>query len=223
MAPSRLPLQVDAGRIFRWSFLLIFLAFEWMVWEQIRHRPRLRPGLRIAVFLVVTRRAAVVALIMAGTITVAAMLLVRLVVAPLLDLWLRPAHDPSSWLFHLSAGEAPEASVSARWRSGGGWRPGALVLTDRRIWFLPSAWGPEPWSMPRRDCERVEAEPSRLARFLPVRHWPDRVRFTDRSGESASFAVSDPGAVLGWFAPPRHGGDPAVPRPRVVPGGVFDA
>src|SRR5262249_56413501 len=104
--------------------------------------------------------------------------------------------DPSSWLFHLAAGEAPGAGGPARCRSAGSWRPGARVLTGRRLWFLPAAWGPEPWSIARNELERVEAEPPALARLLPVRHWPDRLVFTDRAGEQASFAVADPGAVL---------------------------
>jgi hypothetical protein len=225
MPPSRKPLQIDAGRIFRWSFLLTFLVFEWVVWQHILQRPVRRPRHRMLILLLApwaTRRATLAALILAGVFTMAGMLFVRLVVAPLLNLWLSPAFDPSSWMFHLSAGEAPEASVPARFRSEGSWRPGALVLTGRRIWFLPAAWGPEPWSMARKEFVRVEAEPPAFARFLPVRHWPDRLRFTDRAGDHASFAVADPDAVLAWFAPSRHG-DVAPPRPRVVPEGVFDA
>jgi hypothetical protein len=161
-------------------------------------------------------------LILAGVSTLAGMLFVRLILAPLLDLWLRPASDPSSWMFHLSAGEAPEASVPARIRTDGGWRPGSLVLTGRRLWFLPASWGPEPWSMARQELVRVEAEPPAFARFLPVRHWPARLRLTDRAGEHARFAVADPDAVLGWFVPPRD----AAANPtsaRAVPEGVFDA
>src|SRR5262245_22771232 len=104
---------------------------------------------------------------LASLATLAAMVLVRLILGPLLDWWLRPAFDPSSWLFHLSAGESPAASLPARWRTGGIWRPGALVLTGRRVWFMPAAWGLEPWSLAREDFERVEAEPPALIRYLP--------------------------------------------------------
>lgn len=227
MPTSRKPLELDAGRIFRWSFLLIFLALEWLVWDHVRQRPMRRPALRVVVFLLApwaTRRAALGALILAGVVTLAGMLLVRLVVAPLLDRWLRPAFDPSSWMFHLSAGEAPEAIAPARFRSAGGSSPGALVLTGRRIWFLPASWGREPWSLARADLHRVEAEPTSFARFLPVRNWPDRIRLTDRSGEPATFAVADPDEVLGWFAPPvAVAAGAAGARPRVAREGVFDA
>lgn len=224
MPTSRKPLELDAGRIFRWSFLLIFLFFEWIVWQNIPRRVR-RPGHRLLIFLLApwaTRRAALAALILSGTITVAAMLFVRLVVGPLVNAWHRPVSDSSTWMFHLSASESPEASVPARLRAGVGWRPGSLVLTARRIWFLPAAWGPEPWSMARKDLERLEAEPPAFARFLPLRHWPDRLRFTDRAGDQAVFAVADPDAVLSWFEPAPMG-DAAAPRPRAVPEGVFDA
>jgi hypothetical protein len=169
MPPSHKPLEIDAGRIFRWSFLVIFLVFEWIFWAQIRQRPMRRPGRPMLIFLLAPwaiRRAALAALILAGAVT--------------------------------------------------------LVLTGRRIWFLPAAWGPEPWSMAREEFERAEAQPPAFARLLPVRHWPDRLRFTDRAGEHAWFAVADPDAVLAWFAPSRDGGTTSS-RPRAVPEGVFDA
>lgn len=215
MPTSRKPIEVDAGRVFRWSFLIAFLAIEWIIWDRLCRRPMRRPVLRPLVLLLApwaTRRAALLGLIGAGAWTVAGMVFVRRVVEPMLSLWLRPRYDPSSWAFHLSAGEAPEASVPARLLADGHWRPGALVRTARRIWFLPSQWGPEPWSMARGEIGRVEAVPPGFARSLPVLHWPDRVRFTSRSGEAAAFAVDDPDAVLAWF-----------PTIRAVPEGVSDA
>lgn len=225
MPPTRQTLELDAGPIFRWSFLLIFLVYAWGLWRRIPWRRVRRPGHRLLLFLLAPwglRRAALAALILSCAVTIGGMLFVRLVVAPLLNLWLRPAYDPSAWSFHLSAGETPEASVPARFRTGASWRPGALVLTGRRLWFLPSAWDAEPWSMARKDLERLEAEPPAFARFLPLRHWPDRLRFTDRAGGRAAFAVADPDAVLSWFSPSRQD-EAALPRPRAVPEGVFDA
>jgi hypothetical protein len=170
----------------------------------------------------ITCRAAFGASIAAGIATLGAMLFVRLILEPLLDLWLRPAFDPSSWMFHLSAGESPAASVPARWKSAGMWRPGALVLTGRRVWFMPASWALEPWSMAREDFEQAEARPPALARFLPVRHWPDLLRLTARSGDQSFFAVADPEAVLAWFGPARRP-DTTPPSARVAPQGVFDA
>jgi hypothetical protein len=225
MPPPTKPLEIDPGRVFRWSFLAVFLALEWSALTRVARRlafmPRRRvPVVRLAMW--TTTWAAFGAFLLAMVSTLAAVVLVRLIVAPLLDRWLRPAFDPSSWMFHLGAGETPVASLPARWRSGGRSRPGALVLTGRRLWFMPSAWDLEPWSVAREDLERVEARPTAPARILPVRNWPDLLRFTARTGDQAWFAVADPAAVLAWFAPPRRAESPAA-GPRVAPQGVFDA
>ena len=82
MPPSRKPLEIDAARIFRRSFFLIFLVFEWIVWQHILQWPARRPGHRMLLFLLApwaTRRAALAALILAGATTVAGMLFVRMV------------------------------------------------------------------------------------------------------------------------------------------------
>jgi hypothetical protein len=224
MPLSSKPLEIDPGRIFRWSYLAVFLTLAVSFWARIRQQlafvPRRRvPLLRLAIW--TTWWAAIGALVLAFVCTLASILFTRLILAPLLYRWLRPAFDPSSWMFHLAAGETPMASQPARWQSGWSSRPGALVLTGRRIWFMPSAWDLEPWSMAREDLEQVEAEPPAFVRFLPVRHWPDRLQLTARTGDQARFAVADPGAVLSWFAPARR---PDVPSrsPRVAPQGVFD-
>jgi hypothetical protein len=225
MPPSCEPLEIDSGRVFRWSFLAVFLTLSWSYWGRVARRlafvPRPRvPLLRLAIR--TTWSAAVGAVLMAGVATMAAMLFTRLILRPLLDRWLRPEFDPSSWMFHLAAGETPMASMAARWQCGGRSRPGALVLTGRRIWFMPSAWDLEPWWMARQDIERVDTKPPTLARVLPVRHWPDLLRFTGRAGDHAWFAVADPRAVLTWLEPDRRL-DSAPAGPRVAPQGVFDA
>jgi hypothetical protein len=225
MPPSSKPLELDAGQMFRRSFLVIFVVMEWVIWQRVgRLRPLRMRGRRVpllGLMFGITWRSAFVALMLAGAITLSAMLVVRLILSPLLNLWLRPPFDASEWTFHLSAGETASAGVPARWRSLGRWRPGALVLTKRRICFIPAAWGMEPWSMALDDLERIEAEPPILARLLPVHNWPDLLRFTDRTGDRASFAVADPDEVMDWFSPPRQPHD-APPSTRVAPQGVFD-
>jgi hypothetical protein len=225
MPSSRKPLAVDTVWIFWRSFLLIFLVLEWMLWDQVRQLPVRAPGHRLIIFLLApkaTRRSVFNAMILAGCFTLAATLAVQLIIRPLLNLWLKPRVDPSWWLFHLSSGDSPLASVPGRWKSDGRWRPGALVLTNRRIWFFPAAWGVEPWSLAREELERIEEEPSRLARLAPIRNWPELLRVSARTKEDACFAVADPDAVLGWFSPdPRR--DDVVPHPRIAPQGAFDA
>ncbi len=225
MPSSRKPLGIDAIWIFWRSFLLSFLIFEWLVWQRVRQIPVRVPGHRLLIFLLApkaTRLSIFNAMVVAGCVTLAAMLVVQLVIAPLLRAWLRPSVNPSWWLFHLSSGDSPVASVPGRWKSGGRWRPGALVLTNRRLWFFPAAWDLEPWSAARADLEQIELEPSLFTRLAPIRNWPERLHFSARSGEDARFAVADPEAVLAWFAPDPHPDD-VMTHPRIAPQGAFDA
>lgn len=225
MPPSSQPLEIDSGRVFRWSFLAVFLAVSLPFWWRVVRLLALWPRRRVLLLRLAMRStwwAAFGSVLFAAVIVLVAKLFTRWILAPLLDRWLRPAFDPASWTFHLAAGESPTAAMPARWKRGAMSRPGALVLTGRRIWFMPSDWNIEPWSMARQDVERVEMTTPALVRALPVRHWPDGLRFTDRTGDDARFAVADPGAVLAWFAPPRWP-DAASPSPRVAAQGVFDA
>jgi hypothetical protein len=225
MSSPRKPLEIDSVWIFWWSFLVIFLILEWILWNHLRPVPR-APGHRVIRFLLhprATRRSVVNAMILAGCFTFAVSLAVQLIVGPLLNLWLKPRVDPSCWVFHLSSGDSPVASVPGRWKSDGRWRPGALVLTNRRIWFFPAAWDVEPWSLSRAEIEHIEPEPSRLARLAPMRNWPELLRLSAaRTKEDACFAVADPDEVLGWFAPdPTR--DDIVSHPRIAPQGALDA
>ncbi len=161
-------------------------------------------------------------MLLAGCVTLLAALAVQLILRPLLNLWLKPSVDPSRWLFHLSAGETVVASVPGRWRSDGRWPSGEIVLTNRRIWFLPAAWGVEPWSLERKELARIETEPPRLARLAAIQNWPELLRFSARTGEHARFAVADPDAVLAWFATDLRRDDVASPQ-RIAPQGAFDA
>jgi hypothetical protein len=225
MPSPRKSLEIDTGWIFWRSFFLIFLVLEWLLWHMLRQMPVRGPGNRLIIFLLApraTRRSVFNAMILAGCLTLAANLIVKLIVQPLLNLWLKPRVDPSCWVFHLSSGDSPVASVPGRWKADGRWRPGALVLTNQRVWFFPADWGIEPWSSARAEIERIEAEPARLARFVPIRNWPESLRFSARTKEDACFAVADPDAVLGWFSlDPRR--DDVVPHPRIAPQGAFDA
>ena len=127
MLSSRKRIEIDSGRVFRWSFLVIFLLLEWFTWQRIGRRLMFLPVRRVPIVRVAiwaSWRAAFAATVLAGGVTLAASLFVSLIWQRLLDLWRRPAFDPSAWLFHLHAGEVPVASLPARWKSDGGWRPG---------------------------------------------------------------------------------------------------
>jgi hypothetical protein len=161
------------------------------------------------------------ALLLAGFLTLLLLLIDILMVRPLLNFWFRPLVDPSEWLFHLAPGESPIQSAPGRWKPGGRWRPGALVLTNRRIWFFPAGGSVEPWLLAREDLDRVETDPPRLARLAPIRNWPDRLRLLARMGEHAWFSVADPHAVRAWFGPPARRDVDSSPH-RIAPQGVWD-
>src|SRR5258708_853422 len=148
MPPSSKPLETDVSRVFWRSFLLVFLVREWMVWHWVQGlRMPMPPGHRVLLFLFArfgTRQSVFLALLLGGVFTLLVILVVRLIVRPALNLWLRPTVDPSGWMFHLAASESPVASVPGRRKSGSRWQPGALVLTNRRLWFFPAGWYVEP-------------------------------------------------------------------------------
>ena len=221
MSPSSKPLELNAGRVFWRSFFLVFLVLECLLWHRLQQWPVRVPAHRVILFILHSGQRVLPAMLLAGACTVLALLAVKLLVEPLLSLWLNPTVDPSWWMFHLSATDSPVAGVSGRWHAAGRWQPGALVLTNRRIWFFPAGWGVEPWSLAREQVDRIEADPPRLARLASIRNWPDRLRFSARDGEHASFAVADPDAVLAWFGvPERHDGAASTHRKAIQ--GVFD-
>ena len=225
MPPTRKPLEVNTVWVFWRAFVLFFLALEWLLWQHIRQLPIRAPRHRLIVFLLApkaTRFSAFNAMLLAGCVTLLAALAVQLILRPLLNLWLKPSVDPSRWQFHLPAGETVVASVPGRWKSEGRWQSGEVVLTNRRIWFLPAAWGVEPWTLAREQLERIDTEPSWLARLAAIQNWPELLRISARTGEHARFAVADPEVVQAWFTPDLRRDDGASPQ-RIAPQGAFDA
>jgi hypothetical protein len=225
MPPTRKPLEVNTVWVFWRAFLLIFLVLEWLLWQHIRQLPIRVPRHRLIVFLLApraTRFSAFNAMLLAGCVTLLAALAVQLILRPLLNLWLKPSVEPSRWLFHLSAGETVVASVPGRLRADGRWQSGEIVLTNRRIWFLPAAWDVEPWTLERKQLARIETEPPPLARLAAIQNWPELLRVAASTGEHARFAVADPEVVLAWFTPNLRRDDVASPQ-RIAPQGAFDA
>jgi hypothetical protein len=210
MSPARRSLEIDVRWIFSRALLAVFMLVQFVLWQRLGRMP-LRAmrhrGLWFAPVVVLTFRALVLAVLLAGLFTLLCFLMVRIVLRPLLSFWLTPLVDPSWGLFHLAADEKIIASVPARRNAGWGWRPGALMLTNRRIWFFPSAWDNEPWALERDEVDRCETELPGWADFVPIRNWPEHVLLRARDGAAWSFAVADPVAVLAWFASaPKRGG-----------------
>ncbi len=163
----------------------------------------------------------VLATLMALGFTLLAFLAVKLIVEPILRSWLRPTVDASAVLFHLAPGEVSLATMPARRRSRWSWQPGALVLTDRRIWFLPTAWNLEPWSASRSEVVGCEAELPAVATVVPIRNWPEHLRLRMRDGSQSTFAVAYPNSLVPDFEPVDQAENVAFPS-RSVRQGVFD-
>jgi hypothetical protein len=172
------------------------------------------PGRRLGAFLfgrLGTGRSVAVALIGAGVVVLAAEVLARLVLGPLVRWWVSPRVDGSTASFHLEPTERVLATTPARHKpsAGGRWAAGTLVRTDRRAWFFPDAWDGLPWSVRLGEpvAARRVAPPSRYCGLVGV---PDRLAVRAVGEGEELFAVADPEAVLAWFRAPA----PAVATSR---------
>ncbi|RUL82956.1 hypothetical protein [Tautonia sociabilis] len=191
--------------------IALFLAVlgELALWAAIRRQAvGFPPRVRLAFLVVYSPRVLVSAALLAGLITQALDVLVRLAVDPMLRRWLQPATDRDDddgrgFGFHLDATERVADARPARMRVGRGSRPGTLVLTDRRLWFFPSAWDGEPWSVPRDGIRSASLDPPPPALARVVRGLPPQVVVSGGAGPEsrATFALADPSAVLRWFLP----------------------
>jgi hypothetical protein len=182
---------------------LVFVACELLLWRMIRLRaPWIRGRRRIALMLYNSPSFAIMALLVAAVVAVAADLIVRLLVRPMLERWHAPPDDASMGLppsFHLASREAIAAETPARRSGKWRWSPGRLVRTNLRLWFFPHAWDAEPWSLPLGEIDRIEPTPAPAMAWGLVRGLPDRLTVRGRDGAPETFAVPDPAGVLAWF------------------------
>ena len=168
--PPRPPIRLAFGVLF-WRLMGLLMLFFALILG-LTAFGRVPPGKRLGFFLFTMSGAAAIAFFLAATGTVLVDLAVRLLVRPRLLAWLAPKGDPMHADFHLEPRERVEAETPARLALGRAWPPGRLVLTDRRLLFLPNAWDVEPWSSPRGRVQAARsAEPPRafwgLVRGVP--------------------------------------------------------
>jgi len=221
---SNRSLQIDINWIFWRVFWLVFLVCQFAIWHHMRRRlPRGMGHRNFLLHMIVpsTLSSLFLATLVAAALTFLAFFVVKLLLEPLLRTWLTPSVDPTAALFHLAPGEVSLASISARRRWGWSWHPGSLVVTDRRIWFLPMAWNLEPWSVSRSEIVGCAAEPPALAMLIPIRNWPEQLRLEMRDGCQVTFAAADPRSLLAWLQPDSQAGTVAFP-PHRLGQGVFD-
>jgi hypothetical protein len=221
---SNRSLQIDVNWIFWRVFWLVFLVCQFAIWHHLRRLlPRGMGHRNFLIHMVIPSALSslFLATLVAAGLTFLAFLVVKLVLGPLLSSWLTPTVDPTAVLFHLAPGEVSLASMPARRRWGWSWQPGALIVTDRRIWFLPMAWNLEPWSASRSEITGCEAELPALATLVPIRNWPELLRLGMRDGCQNTFAVANPGSLLAWIQPGGQAETVAFPS-RSLGQGVFD-
>ncbi len=182
------PIRLAFGATFWRIFLTFLLLFTALVGSVILKR--VPPNHWLLAFLFVMPMWAAWAFFIAATMTVFADLVVRLIIRPRMLRWLTPRADESFAAFHLDPSERTLVESPARMAQGRSWAPGRLVLTDRRLLFLPNAWDVEPW-WSRRDRVRG-AWPAQAPRAFWgfVRGMPARLGVA-ADGQSHLFALLD--------------------------------
>jgi hypothetical protein len=187
-AAKRPPIRLAFGLLF-WRLMAgLMLLFSLVVGLAVlRLAP---PGQRVIVFLIHMPGFAAVAFFLAATGTVLVDLAVRFIVRPRMLSWLAPRADDSHSAFHLEARERPLAETPARMARGRSWAPGRLMLTDRRLLFLPAAWDVEPWSAPRDRVQGARLSAPPRAFWGLVRGLPPRLEVA-ADGRSYLFALLD--------------------------------
>ena len=191
-----------AFTLFFWRALLILVVGgEVVLMVTIWHR--IGPGIPILDQLVIFTLISVAFVVMpafslACLMAIVADLLVMLVVDPVVRNWHSPRSDSSRLAFHLSAGESILATSPARrpgTRRGG---VGSLVLTDRRLWFIPAAWDREPWSTDLASVWSIRLVPSPRICFGLIRGWPKRIAVDTGPPRPIPLVVPDPETVSEW-------------------------
>jgi hypothetical protein len=197
-------IRLASGRVFLFVLCAVFAVVEF---KFLRHNlPRIRFTPLHASFAYVlwkTTEKALISLLIAGIATMAAELVVWLIVRPLVVRWYmpRPRHPQMDWPihFHLASDERVVQEVPARCLVEGSWVPGSLVLTDQKLWFFPTAWDQEPSSVLLNRVEAVQARPPARPRFRLLRGMPDQFTLSDNEGREVALLVADPGQLLDRF------------------------
>jgi hypothetical protein len=137
-------------------------------------------------------------------LTLIVSLTVGLIVRPRMLGWLAPRSEEGHAAFHLEPREHEVSSSPARLAQGRSWAPGRLVLTDRRLLFLPNAWDVEPWTL--RFDRLLDATPTPAPRAFwgLVENIPPRLRVAETSQPPHEFAMLDAPAWASLLAMLSH-------------------
>jgi hypothetical protein len=184
------PIRLASAALF-WRLMGGFMLLFSLVIVTILARRPMPPGHRLFVFLFYMATWSPVAFFFSSLLTIVGHLTVALIVRPRLLSWQSPPVDDSHAPFHLEPRERVESESPARMALGKGWPAGRLVLTDRRLLFLPKAWDIEPWSTPRQRVRliRVVESPQILWGF--IRNLPPRLEVIFGDLEPRLFALPE--------------------------------
>ena len=204
------PLRIAFRPVFCRIYLVTFSIQQFIAFSKTRQHFR-GHGLsrHVAGFVEFTPYALVLALLVAALATVFIDLIVRVLVRGLVAMWYHPhpGVGHSEMVFHLASGERVLASTAARRRENWGWKPGTLVLTDRRLAFYGSDWHNDPVEFPRETLTIVRNKQARAPLGSLLLGVPGRVIVRSLQGNEACFTMADPAEVFAWFGRP----DLAVP------------
>jgi hypothetical protein len=212
------PLRIAFGAVFWRIFLLAFAIQQFIAFNKARHLFH-GQGLRrqLAGFAEFSPYALTLALLVAAAATLALDLLVRWVVRAAVGWWYHPRAGAAGTAlgFHLEPGERLLRDGPARRRQQYGWRPGTLVLTDRRLAFYDANWHDEPDVFNRRTLVSLRCEPNTAPRGSFLLGIPGRLIVRDSEGRETSLAVADPAEILSWFQRPDLA-VPGLPVPLLI-------
>ena len=199
------PIRLAFGATLWRIFAVVAVFMEISKWQRLAFLKQMRgTGFRIAALIYFSPKILFKAFLWAAILTVLLDLYVRLIMRPILTRWYTPRRRGDEigtpLAFRLSASETVLDEIPARMVSGRSAQPGALVRTDRRLWFVPFGWDHEPWSMLESDLESASSVtvPSRLGSL--IRGLPQRLCLRHRDGGETRFVVADPRAVLRWYS-----------------------
>jgi hypothetical protein len=216
------PLRIAFGAVFWRIFLVTFSIQQYIAFNKSRHLFR-GHGLRrqLAGFAEFTPHALVLGLLVAALTTVAIDLMVRWLARAVVARWYCPrgGADRTALDFHLDPGERQLTEAPARRRERCGWRPGTLVLTNRRFAFYDADWHNDPDAFDRGSLVSLRVEPSGATLGSFVLGVPGRLVVRESSGRETALAVADPDGVLAWFERPDLA-VPGIAPPLRIPSGT---
>ena len=200
---TSLPIRLAFSPVLWRLFLVISVIKELNKWHWLRFlQAQKGTGVRVAALIFFSPGILFQAFLTATIVTVFLDLLVRMAVRPLMVRWYNPTKMDDDFgtplSFRLASRETILAELPSRIIEGRLSRPGSLVRTDRRIWFVPFDWSSELWSVEPKEAEKVTTRPAKSRFGAVLRGLPDRLVFSDRSGHETEFLVAQPSLVEQW-------------------------